>query len=42
MMKNLSECFTKEITKTNQKEFSVKKGIKGKGAKLYVKWKKMQ
>ena len=42
MMKNLSECFTKEIAKTNQTEFSVKKGTKRKGAKLYVKWKKMQ
>ena len=42
MKKNLSECFTKEIAKTNQTEFSVKKGTKRKGAKLYVKWKKMQ
>ena len=42
MMKNLSECFTKDFatTKKNQKEFSVEKVIKRKGAKLYVKWKK--
>ena len=43
MMKNLSECFTKDIEKKkkkNQKEFSVEKVIKRKGAKLYFKWKK--
>ena len=43
MMKNLSECFTKDIAKKkkkNQKESSVEKVIKRKGAKLYVKWKK--
>ena len=43
MMKNLSECFTKDIAKKkkkNQKDFSVEKVIKRKGAKLYVKWKK--
>ena len=42
MIKILSECFTKYIAKKkkNQKEFSVEKVIKRKGAKLYVKWKK--
>ena len=31
--------FEKELQKTNQKEFRVKKVIKRKGDKLYVKWK---
>ena len=31
--------YEKELQKTNQKEFRVKKVIKRKGDKLYVKWK---
>ena len=31
--------YEKELQKTNQKEFRVEKLIKGKGDKLYVKWK---
>ena len=31
--------YKKRITKTNQKEFRVKKVIKTKGDKIYVKWK---
>ena len=31
--------YKKRITKTNQKEFRVKKIIKTKGDKIYVKWK---
>ena len=31
--------YEKELQKTNQKEFRIKKVIKGKGDKLYVKWK---
>ena len=38
--KKLLECFTKKNSKkTKQKEFRVEKVIKGKGHKLYVKWK---
>ena len=33
-----SSC-EKELQKTNQKEFRIEKVIKGKGNKLYVKWK---
>ena len=29
----------KELPKTSQQEFSIEKGIKKKGEKLYVKWK---
>ena len=31
--------YEKELQKTNQKEFKIKKAIKRKGDKLYVKWK---
>ena len=31
--------YEKELQKANQKEFRVEKVIKGKGDKLYVKWK---
>ena len=31
--------YEKELQKTNQKEFRIKKVIKKKGDKLYVKWK---
>ena len=31
--------YEKQLQKTNQKEFSIKKVIKKKGNKLYVKWK---
>ena len=31
--------YEKELHKTNQKEFRVEKPMKGKGGKLYVKWK---
>ena len=37
--KNFWNVLRKRIVKTNQKEFRVKKVIKRKGAKLYVKWK---
>ena len=38
--KKLLEHFTRKNCKeTNQKEFRVEKVIKGKGGKLYVKWK---
>ena len=37
--KNLLEPFTKKnCKKTNQKEFSIEKVVKGKGDKLYAKW----
>ena len=32
--------YEKELQKTNQKEFRIEKVIKGKGKKLYVKWKR--
>ena len=31
--------YEKELQKTNQKEFAIKRAIKRKGNKLYVKWK---
>ena len=31
--------YKKQLQKTNQKEFSIEKVIKGKGDKIYVKWK---
>ena len=31
--------YENELQKTNQKEFSIKKVLKKKGDKLYVKWK---
>ena len=31
--------YKKELQKTNQEEFRIEKVIKGKGNKLYVKWK---
>ena len=31
--------YEKELQKTNQKEFRIKKVIKNKGKKLYIKWK---
>ena len=37
--KKLLERFTKKSYKNSQKEFRVKKAIKRKGDKLYVKWK---
>ena len=33
--------YEKELQKTNQKEFRIGKVLKGKGDKLYVKWKGM-
>ena len=40
MVKNLLEYFTKRIAKNQiKKEFGVKKVLKRKGDKLYVKWK---
>ena len=35
----LGKFYEKELQKSNQKEFKVKKVIKRKGDKLYVKWK---
>ena len=37
--KIVGSFYEKELQKTNQKEFRIKKGIKKKGNKLYVKWK---
>ena len=37
--KIIGTFYEKELQKTNQKEFRIKKVIKGKGDKLYVKWK---
>ena len=38
--KEIAEDFyEKELQKTNQKEFRIKKVIKNKGKKLYIKWK---
>ena len=34
----IGTCYEKELQATNQPEFRVEKGIKGKGDKLYVKW----
>ena len=31
--------YKRDLQKTNQKEFRIKKVIKGKGDKLYLKWK---
>ena len=38
MVMNLLEHFWKRISKNNHKEFRVKKEIKRKDDKLYVKW----
>ena len=35
----LGKFYEKELQKSNQKEFKIKKVIKRKGDKLYVKWK---
>ena len=35
----VGNVYEKELQKTNQKEFRIKKVIKKKGNKLYVKWK---
>ena len=35
----MGSFYEKELQKTNQKEFRIKKGVKRKGNKLYVKWK---
>ena len=32
--------YKRDLRKTNQKEFRIKKVIKGKGDKLYLKWKR--
>ena len=32
--------YKRDLQKTNQKEFRIKKVIKGKGDKLYLKWKR--
>ena len=37
--KIIGSFYEKELQKTNQKEFRIKKVIKRKGNKLYVKWK---
>ena len=37
--KTIGIFYKKELQKTNQKEFRIKKVIKKKGDKLYVKWK---
>ena len=39
MVKKLLERFMKKIYKKHQNEFRIEKEIKGKGDKLYVKWK---
>ena len=39
MVKNFLGNFTKELLKTNQKEFRVEKVIKKKVNRLFVKWK---
>ena len=36
---SIGKFYEKELKKTNQKEFRIKKVIKRKGDKLYVKWK---
>ena len=36
---NVGTFYENELQKTNQKEFRIKKVIKRKGDKLYVKWK---
>ena len=36
----MGSFYEKELQKTNQKETSIEKVIKGKGNKLYVKWKR--
>ena len=36
---NTGSFYEKELQKTNQKKFRIEKVIKGKGDKLYVKWK---
>ena len=35
----IGSFYEKELQKTNQKEFRIEKILKGKGDKLYVKWK---
>ena len=35
----VGSIYEKELQKTNQKQFRIKKVIKRKGNKLYVKWK---
>ena len=37
--KVIGTFYEKELRKTNQKEFRIEKVLKGKGDKLYVKWK---
>lgn len=39
MNKKLWYCFKKDLPKTNQTEFRVKKVIRRKGDELYVNWK---
>ena len=39
--KVIGTFYEKELQKTNQKEFRIGKVLKGKGDKLYVKWKGM-
>ena len=37
--KNVGTFYEKELQKTNQKKFRIHEVIKGKGDKIYVKWK---
>ena len=39
MVNQLLEVFMKKLQKTNQEKFRIKKVLKRKGDKLYVKWK---
>ena len=39
LKKIVGTFYEKKLQKTNQKDFRIEKVIKGKGDKLYVKWK---